>query len=194
MNNQEHILLCVLGRTASGKDSLINMLCERTSLKQLMSYSTRPRRDGEGDTHMFVSTDDYRTMFENGEVAVDTNIDGNLYWSTIKQLYEADVYIVDYIGLKKLQQLNLPNIRLVSVFINVPDDVREDRALNKRRDDKNRFRSRNLDERAQFREMLKDANFDYAVSNIDFSKAYSILKWIAMAEGLWKNHREDTTE
>jgi guanylate kinase len=49
MNNKEHILLCVLGKTASGKDSLVDQLCQRTGLKQIISYTTRPRRTNEGN-------------------------------------------------------------------------------------------------------------------------------------------------
>lgn len=191
MNNKEHTLLLILGKTASGKDSLVNKLCERTGLKQLISYSTRPRRDNEGDTHIFVSKEEYQTMLINGDVAVDTNIAGNYYWSTIEQLYKTDVYIIDYIGYKKLKELNLPNLRLVSVFVNTPDKVREERALSKRKDDKFVFRKRSLDEAPQFREMLKNSDFDYAVSNIELPKAYSILRCISDREGVWKNHEEE---
>ena len=34
-------------------------------------------------------------------------------------------------------------------------------------------------------------NVDYVVPNIDFAKSYSVLKWIATVEGVWKNHQED---
>lgn len=192
MENKEHVLLLILGRTASGKDSLVNKLCERTGLKQLISYSTRLRRENEGDTHIFVSEEKYQEMFVNGDVAVDTNIAGNYYWSTIEQLYEADIYIIDYIGYKKLKELNLPNLRLVSVFINVPDKIREERALKKRKDDKFVFRKRSLDEAAQFREMLKNADFDYSISNIELPKAYAVLRLISDIEGCWKNKEDDT--
>ena len=192
--NREHTLLLILGKSASGKDSLVNKLCQRTGLKQLISYSTRPKREGEGDTHIFVSEEEYQKMLTNGEVAVDTNIAGNYYWSTIEQLYEASIYIVDYVGYKKLKELNLPNLRLVSVFINTPDYIREERALKKRKDDKFVFRKRSLDEAAQFRDMLKNADFDYSVSNIELPKAYAVLRLISDVEGCWKNHKEDTTE
>ena len=89
-----------------------------------------------------------------------------------------------------MKSLNLPNLRLVTVFINTPDSIREDRAINQRKDDKDIFRSRNIAERNQFRTMLKNADFDYAVSNQDFAKCYSVLKWIADIEGLWMNHTE----
>ena len=191
--NKEHTLLCIMGRTSSGKDSLVGKLCERTGFKSIVSYTTRPRRDNEGDTHIFTTADVYEQMKNDGNVAAYTEIAGNLYWTTVDQLYANDVYIIDPLGVKTLQELNLPNLRLVTVFINTPDNIREDRALNKRGDNRVRFRERELAERQQFRDMLKNAEFHYAVSNIDFAKAYSILKWIASAEGLFMN-KEDTTE
>jgi guanylate kinase len=192
--SKEHVLLCILGRTASGKDSLVNKLCEKTGFTQIISYTTRARRDNEGETHRFVTKQVYDTMLASGEVAVDTNIDGNYYWATIEQLYENDVYILDYIGLKKLKSLNLPGLRLVSVFINTPDEIRKARALEKRGDDRGKFLSRDFDEKTQFREMLKKADFDYAVSNIEFINATSVLRWISTVEGVWTNHKEDATE
>ena len=53
---------------------------------------------------------------------------------------------------------------------------------------------RDLDERQQFREMLKNADFDYSVSNIEWPKAYSVLRHISDIEGVWKNHLEEDQE
>ena len=183
MSNKEHMLFCVLGRTSSGKDTLVNKLCEKTGAKQLISYTTRPRRDGEENTHIFVTEEEYKKMLADGQVAVDTNINGNYYWSTIKQLYETDVYIVDYVGIKKLRELELLGIRLVSIFINTPDEIRKERALNKRGDDKKTFASRNFSEKRQFEEMLKKGDFDYSLRNIKFPESFSVFKWIYTAEG-----------
>lgn len=192
--NKEHTLLLILGRTASGKDSLVNKLCERTNLKAITSYTTRPRRENEGDTHIFTTEEVYKQMQTEGKVAAYTEIAGYHYWTTVDQLYENDIYIIDYRGVQTLRELNLPDIRFVTVFVNTPDKVREERALNKRKDDKFVFRKRSLDEAAQFREMLKNADFDYSVSNIELPKAYAILRFISDIEGCWKNNEEDKTE
>ena len=64
----------------------------------------------------------------------------------------------------------------------------------KRGDKLDVYRKRCLSEREQFRQMKKDMDVDYVVSNLDFAKAYSILKWISTAEEVWKNNTEDTTE
>ena len=190
MENKEHVLLCVLGRTSCGKDTLVGKLCERTGLTAITSYTTRPRRENEGDTHIFSNKEVYEQMQTNGNIAAYTEIAGNYYWTTIDQLYEHSIYIIDYKGVETLRQLNLPNLRLVTVFINTPDDVRKNRALNKRGDDRLIFMKRDMAEREQFRAMLRNADFDYAIPNIDISKAYSVLRWISTVEGVWKNNSE----
>lgn len=194
MKNKEHVLICLMGKTASGKDTLANKLCERTGLRQVISYTTRERRVNEGDTHIFISDDDYQTLEINGQIAAYTQIGQYKYCCTINQLYENDIYVIDPIGVKHLRELNLPNLRLVTVFVNVPDDIREDRAINQRKDDKAKFRTRSFAEREQFREMQKNADFDYSINNIELPKAYSVLRWIAMVEGCWKNDVEDATK
>lgn len=194
MENKEHVLLCVLGRTSCGKDTLVGKLCERTGLTAITSYTTRPRRENEGDTHIFSTKEVYEQMQADGNIAAYTEIAGNYYWTTIDQLYEHSVYIIDYKGVETLRQLNLPNLRLVTVFINTPDDVRKHRALNKRGDDRIVFMKRDMAEREQFRAMLRNADFDYAISNIDVAKAYSVLRWITTVEGAWKNNLEDDTK
>lgn len=190
MNNDEHVLLCVMGKSASGKDTLVNKLCERTGLKQVISYTTRGRRVNEGETHIFISDDEYQELEARGQIAAFTQIGQHKYCCTIDQLYNNDVYVIDPIGVKHLRELNLPNLRLVTVFINVPDDVREERALNLRGDDKIKWRVRNRNESEQFRQMLRDADFDYAVSNLDVAKAYSTLRWISQVEKVWQNNKE----
>lgn len=193
MENKEHVLFCIMAESAAGKDSLINMICEKNNFSQLISFTTRPRRENEGNTHIFVDNNTFAEMKENNEIAAYTNINSNHYWSTIDQLYTTDFYAIDPIGVKSLRALNLPNLRLVTVYINVPDDIRMERARS-RGDDMNVYRSRSLSERGQFRDMKKNMDVDYVVPNLDFAKAYSVLKWITTAEGLWKNHQEDTTE
>ena len=191
MMNKEHVLLCVMGRTSCGKDTLVGKLCERTGLTAITSYTTRPRRTGEGDTHIFSTREVYEQMQVDGNVAAYTNISGYDYWTTIEQLYQHSIYIIDPKGVETLRKLNLPNLRLVTIYINTPDDIRKERALNKRGDDRIVFMKRDMAERDQFRAMLRNADFDYAISNIDASKAYSCLRWISQLEGAWKNNLEE---
>ena len=191
--NKEHVLMCVMAESAAGKDRLVNELCNRNHLTQLISYTTRARRANEDDTHIFVDEETYQQMKDDNNIAAYTYINGNHYWSTINQLYESDFYVIDPRGVESLKALNLPNLHLVTVYVNVPEDVRKERAK-LRGDDMNVYRNRCLSEREQFRDMKKNMNVDYVVPNVDFAKSYSVLKWIATVEGVWKNHQEDKTE
>lgn len=192
MSTKEHVLLCVMAESSAGKDTLVNKLCERTGYRQLISYSTRPRRANEGDTHIFVTEEDYQQMFEAGQVAAYTEINGCKYWCTIDQLYSTDIYVIDPFGVDVLKQLNLPNLRIVSVYINVPEEIRKQRAKS-RGDDMTVYRNRSLSERQQFRDMKKNMNVDYVIPNTELAKSVSVLKWICGVEGLFIN-KEDATE
>ena len=191
--DKEHVLLCLMGKTASGKDTLARMLCERVGLKQIISYTTRPRRTNEGDTHIFISNEEYDKLEQSGQIAAFTQIGEYRYCCTVSQLYENDIYVIDPAGMQNLRELNLPNLRFVTIYVNVPDDIRRERALKNRGDDRLVLMRRENAERNQFREMLRNADFDYAISNMDASKAYSVIRWISYVEKVWQNHHEEET-
>lgn len=184
--DKEHIVLLVVGRTGSGKSSLIKKLCEKNpGLKSLCSYTTRPKRSESDDDHIFVSTEEYFRAKENGEIAIDGKIAGNYYYSTIEQLYNSDLYTINPEALDRLLALHLPDIRFVVVYISCPDEVREERAM-KRGDDKKKYRVRDFSEKQEFRKFVSEEKWDYVINNIDFPKSYSVFRWISVVEGLWK--------
>jgi guanylate kinase len=134
-----------------------------------------------------VNVEEYLRAKENGEIAIDTELAGNYYYSTIEQLYNADLYTINPEALNRLLAMELPNIRFIVVYIACPDKIREERAM-KRGDDKHKFRVRDFSERQEFRKFVSDEKWDYSISNIDFPKAYSVLRWISTIEGLWKQN------
>lgn len=190
MDNQEHVVVLVVGKTAAGKSELIKKVCERTGWKQLVSNTTRPRRHDKDTDHYFVTEDDYLFAKANGEVVAETEIAGYHYYATKEQLYAADFYTIDPIGRDILLSMDLPDIQFVTVYISCPDDIREYRALNIRQDSKQTFRTRCFAENSQFRKFISEEKWDYSIKNIDFAKAYTLLRYIATIEGVWKNHEK----
>ena len=174
-----HKLFCIMGETASGKDTLTKKLCEDTGMKAIVSYPTRPRPTNEGDTHIFVDDSVYEQMKDN--LAAYTEINGFRYWTTIEQIYDNDIYIIDPNGLETLENLGLEDIDLCSIYINVPIDIRIERALY-RGDSLEDFFSRNKSEMRQFIQMKAAGGFDYAISNLNEDKAYAVLKYIVEVE------------
>lgn len=90
--------ILIVGRTATGKDTLAKILEEEHGLKQLRSYTNRPRRPGEGDTHVFVETAD----LPKAGIVAKTKIGPHTYLATTSQFRDADVYVVDPEGLVDL--------------------------------------------------------------------------------------------
>lgn len=174
-----HKLFCVMAETGAGKDTLVKRLCEDTGMKAIVSYTTRPRRTNEGDTHIFVDDSVYEQMKDN--LAAYTEINGFRYWTTIEQIYDNDIYIIDPNGLETLENLGLEDIDICSIYINVPLEVRLERALY-RGDSVEDFFSRNKSEMRQFIQMKAAGGFDYAISNLNEDKAYAVLKYIVEVE------------
>ncbi len=175
-----HKLFCVMGESASGKTTLVEKLCCEMGMSQVVSYTTRQPRTGEVGTHIFVDDSVYHDMKESGNIAAYTEINGYRYWATIEQLFENDIYIIDPIGLQTLEDLNL-DIDLCSIYINIPFEIRLNRAL-VRGDDIEVFASRTASETEQFVKMKGRGGFDWAVSNLNSDKAFEVLKKIIEVE------------
>ena len=149
--------------------------------KQLISYTTRPRRKNEGDTHIFIQPNEVEQYKD--QIIAYTKIGDYEYFATKDQLKECDFYIIDYMGIQTLRLHNLDDeFRFVTIYINTPDKIRKQRALQNRKDNTKVFNERNLKEEFQFDMMKKRADFDYSISNIDFDKAFKILKYIVQIE------------
>ena len=114
-------------------------------------------------------------------LAAYTEINGCRDWTTIEQIYDNDIYIIDPNGLETLENLGLEDIDLCSIYINVPIDIRLERALY-RGDSLEDFFSRNKSEMRQFIQMKAAGGFDYAISNLNEDKAYAVLKYIVEVE------------
>lgn len=170
-----------MGESGAGKDTFAKRLCDELGLKQIISYATRPQRPGESGTHIFVDNNVYENMKEANKIAAYTNIDGYHYWTTIEQLYENDVYIIDPFGVKILEDMGLTDLDICTIYINVPFEVRLDRAL-KRGDDIEVFASRTVSETEQFVKMKGRGGFDWAISNLNSDKAFEVLKKIIEVE------------
>ena len=178
------IVFLIVGESSSGKDSLVEKLCKDTELKQLKSYTTRTRRDEELDTHIFIDKNDVKKYVD--KMIAYTCISDNEYFATISQLYESDLYIIDSVGIDYMkfitQYKGIDDIRFVTIYINTPHELRTERALNQRHDDPEVYYNRVLAEQEQFINFKASAKFDYAISNVDFDKAYKIFKHIVETE------------
>ena len=109
-NNKKKLKFLFIGRTASGKSSIAKEVCRRLGLKQVKSYTTRPKREGETEensAHYFVTKDDFEFIMSDSQVnngiAAYTEINGYEYCTTIDILDDSDIYVIDPDGVEYLK-------------------------------------------------------------------------------------------
>lgn len=137
-------LIVLMGKSASGKDTIYKLLKEDESLnlKQLVPYTTRPMRAGEveGEAYHFVTEAQFKELLQKGRVIehrsyntvhglwryftvadaqIDLSKDSYLLIATL----EAYVSVLSYFGADKV----------VPVLVTLDDGVRLERALSRER-------------------------------------------------------------
>lgn len=95
-----HLFLFV-GKSASGKTTIANMLEDKYLFNQVQSYTTRtPRYDGETG-HIFVTEDEFNNL---KDIVSYTLYNGNQYGTTASLLDQNDIFVVDVPGVESLLQ------------------------------------------------------------------------------------------
>lgn len=169
------MIYLIVGRTAAGKDTFAKIL-EEYDLKIIKSRTTRPKRDANDDSHIFVKN------VEDGALAKNT-ICGHDYYILPEDLEGKDVYIVDPKGALDIAKA-MPNTAFVVAFIDADYEVRKDAYL-----------KRNLhatDEDFEARNSFEDADMTKMIDNIRGDKSISECNWpnnIVLATYISNNHK-----
>lgn len=176
-------LFCVVGRTGTGKDSLVDLVCSSLEMKKVKSYTTRERRPGEGDdSHVFIKPVEIDQF--KGRMAAYTKIGEVEYFATIGQVLEGDFYVIDPNGLDDFRErwdFNKFPMSIVVIYITVPKMTQLSRLLG-RGDNAEKSNSRMLAENNQFGEFETKQRMDYTVVNSDLEQAVLGLQRIVLQE------------
>lgn len=179
------ILFCIIGRSATGKDTLTNRLCEELDMTKVVSHTTREPRYGEkeGVHYFFSAADELFAAKDANNIAAETQIGKNLYWTTKDEILNKDFYVIDPEGFKTLKK-NISNeqIRLITIYITAPTLDIEKRALMRDPSSIMQFMNKCEAEDAQFSEYEQWRAYDYCVHNAHFEIALEQLKTIIRKE------------
>ena len=155
--------ILIVGRTGSGKDYLANRLCDR-GFTQVKSYTTRPKRTENEDTHIFITKEE---AIKYRDRVAQTVIADNEYFATREQVRNNDIYIIDPKGLYQLIS-NMPREDFIIIYVTALSKCRYNSALS--RVDKKDYNSelytltvRDKSESKQFSEFentIKDLKID----------------------------------
>lgn len=106
----------IMGESGCGKDSMVNSLCKRYGYRRVRSYTTRPSRRTHTDklSHIFVNDQEFNDL---KNLVAYTEFDGYRYGTTKEQLEDSDLYIIDFAGIKYLEQIYDGNCDLKIIYI-----------------------------------------------------------------------------
>ena len=137
-------LIVLMGKSASGKDTIYKLLLADKSLKlrQLVPYTTRPRRVGEieGEAYHFVTEEQFNALLEKGRVIEHRS------YNTMHGLWRYFTVEDDQLNLVEYSYLLIGTLeayvsivrhfgqeQVVPVMVTLDDGVRLERALNRER-------------------------------------------------------------
>lgn len=184
--NKEGIIFVISAPSGAGKTTLSKELIDFfPSLRQSVSYTTRPARAGEthGRDYFFVSREVFLGMVAEGAFAEWAEVHGNLYGTSIKTLNEnsdAGIDILLDIDCQGARQLKDSYAGAVYIFILPPDYAELRRRLQTRNLDAPEVIERRIAAAAW--EIAEARWYDYIIINDDFSQALAELKGVILAE------------
>ena len=165
--------------SGAGKTTITRaLLKDNDDLVPSVSATTRPRRAGEvhGQDYMFVTTDEFREMIDNGDMLEHAKVFDNYYGTPRGPVEEAlsngqdVIFDIDWQGTQQLFELAAED--LVRVFILPPSK----KALEKRLRDRS-LDTKETDEQIRGRmskaesEMSHYTEYDYVIINDNIEKA-----------------------
>ena len=83
-------MIILLGKTASGKDTVLNRLVKEHGYKKIVTYTTRPKREREIQdvTYHFIGEDEFKEKIESGfflEYKEYRSAHGTWYYGSAKE-------------------------------------------------------------------------------------------------------------
>lgn len=184
-------LYYIMGKSASGKDTIYKKIKEKMTLKEYILYTTRPIRTGEkeGVDYHYISDDQMREYSEKGKVIESRTyqtVHGPWTYATIadEQLNQSgDILTVgtleSYVKIKQYYGEN-SSVNVLPIYIEIDEKERRNRALERERKQKQ-------PKYAEMERRLKADNIDFSEENLKQAgitdkqkfKNYNLKKCIA---------------
>ena len=163
------MLVCIIGMSASGKDTLANEICKYDrNIHLCVSHTTRPMRLNEvdGESYYFVTNDEFLQMKEDNLFLEDRTYkvaNGELwrYGLSLQELHKHknSIAIVDLNGYIEIKN-KFKSQDIYSVYLNANDDIRYSRYL------KRLGEYPNKDELAELKRRITQDTLDMPISMV----------------------------
>ena len=115
----------IIGRSGSGKTSVMHALCRDYGHKAIKTATTRPRRHLEGDSYYFMSQEEFDAV----EMIAPTRFAGNSYGLPPYSLDTGNLIIMDLKGIHDMKEKYKGERGIKVIGIHCPMDELERRML-----------------------------------------------------------------
>jgi len=155
-------MIILVGESASGKSTIEKQLV-KSGLNKIVSYTTRPMREGEidGNDYHFISENTFLDSLDQNLLAEYTVYNGWYYGIAHEDCLDNSVVVVEPHGLRQL--LKIKDLHIKSFYIQVPERVRLKRMVDRGDNLMEVFR-RIFSDQGLFQ--FIDKEVDYVVQNI----------------------------
>lgn len=161
------MIIVLVGKTASGKTTVANELCENHGYKRIITYTTRPMRENEEqdvDYH-FISDEQFNEMVENNEFTEYKRYDtAHGVWSygsviTSEQELSDDCYVI-ILTPQGLRDLSKKMSQYIAFYLNVSFESQLKR-LKKRGDEEQQIIKRLINDAKDFENVLDIVDYSF---------------------------------
>lgn len=160
-------MIVLVGESASGKSSIEKYLVDNCGYNKVVSYTTRPPREGEVDgvDYHFISKSQFRRLSEQNFFAEQAVYRDWYYGVAKKDCTDDKVAVLTPHGLRQVSKIK--DINIISFYINVP---RRDRLIKilQRGDSIEESYRRNLSDVGMFDGIWDEV--DYVINNDGYNK------------------------
>lgn len=170
MNQIKNKIIVLCGFSGCGKDTILNNLTATLNINPLVSHTTRPIRKNEtnGKDYHFISKDEFLQMKNNNDF-IETreyhtllnNVSDVWYYGLSKKSIDLSkktyITVLDIQGLNQLKEY-FPN-EIISIFIDVDEHIRKERAMSRGSFDETEWNRRYKDDVEKFSDYNKYVDF-----------------------------------
>lgn len=162
-------LIAVIGKSASGKDTLVNYALKNfPNLNKVIHYTTRPKRAGEVDgvDYYFITKEEMEEKQKSGELLVLTVFKSDWKYAVGIKSFKTDRINIGVFNLEEIKYLyneckNLFNFRIIQTM--APDEIRLKRSEERLGDIKNLTE----EERQEIKRRFEADNKDFSLTNLE---------------------------
>lgn len=120
--------LLIIGESGSGKTTIAEALEREYGMKQIQSYTNRPKRSESETGHIFLTErniEKIKAKYPNR--VAETEYNKNFYFSTVEQVEQCDTYVISPEAIPMFKSNYKGKKKVIIVYVHAPTFLRMDR-------------------------------------------------------------------